>query len=327
MYDICAIGELIIDFTPAGVTEQEFPLFACNPGGAPGNVMVCLSRLGKATAFIGKVGKDQFGAFFTKLLREQGMQTRGIVEANDANTTLAFVHIAEGGDRSFSFYRKNCADILLQESEIDYTLIDASCFFHFGSVSMTEEPARSATFAAAAYAKKAGKMVSFDPNYRPNLWTQPEHAREAILRGLQYADIVKVSEEELEFLTGDGDLQDAGQKLCREYGLSILLVTMGKSGACCITKEFSVYQPTFDVKTVDTNGAGDASMGGFLFCLMDRQIDPERITRQQAELCLEFANATGALATTKSGAIPAMPTYEEVVSCIAQQKRCSEALS
>lgn len=138
---------------------------------------------------------------------------------------------------------------------------------------------------------------------------------------------MKVSEEELEFLTGDGDLQDAGQKLCREYGLSILLVTMGKSGACCITKEFSVYQPTFDVKTVDTNGAGDASMGGFLFCLMDRQIDPERITRQQAELCLEFANATGALATTKSGAIPAMPTYEEVVSCIAQQKRCAEALS
>ena len=327
MYDICAIGELIIDFTPVGVTEQGTPLFACNPGGAPGNVMACLSRLGKSAAFIGKVGKDQFGSFFKQVLGGQGMETRGIIEAEDANTTLAFVHINESGDRSFSFYRKNCADILLQESEIDYGLLEESRAFHFGSVSMTDEPARSATFAAAAYAKNAGKLVSYDPNYRPNLWMQKEQAKAAMLQGMEYADVVKVSEEELAFLTGEGNIKKMGRSLCHEYDLSILLVTMGCKGACCITKEFAIYQPTFDVKTVDTNGAGDASMGGFLFSLMEQQINPKDITQQEARICLEFANVSGALATTKSGAIPAMPSYEEVLNCISRQKRCAAVLS
>lgn len=314
--DICAVGELIADFTPCGLSPQGMPRFTCNPGGAPGNVMACISRLGGTAAFIGKVGRDRFGSFLKNSLKAAGVDTRGVIEAQEANTTLAFVHLDEDGDRSFSFYRKNSADILLRRDEIDDRLLDSAEYFHFGSVSMTDEPARSATLSAVEYAKRAGKRISYDPNYRSALWRDEAEAKAFMRRGLEYADIVKVSEEELYFLAEGETVQDKIGWMMEKYPVSLLLVSMGGKGAVCAGRDFVVSLPAFAVEAVDTNGAGDAFMGGFLFSLLKKGVDPKEISCGEAIECLRFANAAGALATTKSGAIPAMPAYDEVLDCI-----------
>ena len=307
MYDVTALGELLIDFTPAGPSSQGNPTFEQNPGGAPANVLAALSKLGLSTAFIGKVGTDQFGQFLKKTLDNVGVSTHGLVMTDTCNTTLAFVHLSPTGDRSFSFYRDPGADLLLEPSELSYQLIEDCSIFHFGSVSMTGEPSRSATLAAVRHAKEQHKLVSYDPNLRLRLWKTPEAAKAGILSAMPLADMVKISEEELVFLTGESDLEKGAQHLIDTYGLQLVLITLGPDGAYAHNKLGSARRATYDVAVVDTTGAGDAFTGGFLYKLIQSGKAPSDLTPAELDEFLDFANAVGSLATTKKGAIPALP--------------------
>lgn len=316
MFDVVALGEILIDFTPSGVNELGMTLFARNPGGAPANVLAMNCKLGGKTAFIGKIGRDDFGAFLTDILIQAGIDTSGVVETADVPTTLAFVQLDKHGDRSFSFYRNPGADICLTAGEVDSHLLSSCHIFHFGSVSLTDEPSRSATISSVRAAKQANAIISYDPNYRPALWTSEEAAVSEMKSALQYADIVKMSEEEMTLLTGETDLEKGAQKLIQQ-GVSLVLITLGAKGAFCKNESASVYKETYDVKTIDTNGAGDAFFGALLYHL--RKTDKTQlktITQQELEKMLDFANAAGSLTTTKGGAIPAMPTMEEINRCI-----------
>ena len=309
--DVVALGELLIDFTPAGKSAAGHSLFEQNPGGAPANVLVALSRLGGTGGFIGKVGNDQFGGALKQVLDENGVETKGLVFENEANTTLAFVHLDETGDRSFSFYRKPGADIMLRPEEINYDLIDMAKIFHFGSLSLTDEPSRTATISAVEYGKSKGKIISYDPNWRPPLWRSNDAAKEGMLRGLQYADIVKLSEEELYFLTGSSDL-DSGTVGLLASGISLVVVTLGAKG--CYYRYGGGFGclPGYRVDAVDTTGAGDGFVGALLYHISRLECSVSQVPREQLEGMLNFSNAVGALVTTKAGAIPAMPTLAEV---------------
>lgn len=316
MFDVTALGETLIDFTPGGVNAQGMELFACNPGGAPANVLAMVARLGGKTAFIGKVGKDDFGDFLRRTMQDSGIDTTGLVADNELHTTLAFVRLDEHGDRSFTFYRDLGADAMLQSREVRREQIDAAGIFHFGSVSLTAEPCRTATMDAARYARQQGKLISFDPNFRPLLWLDEAQAGNWMRQGVQLADILKVSEEEMQLLTGESDPQKGAGKLL-EMGPSLVLVSMGAKGAYYQNRAGSGHVPAFDVETVDTNGAGDAFLGAVLYQLRSASaadlaaMPPERLRRI---VC--FANAAGSLTTMKNGAIPAMPTMEEIEDCM-----------
>jgi len=310
--DLAAIGELLIDFTPSGVSEQGNPLFECNPGGAPANVLAALTRLGGTGAFIGKVGSDSFGRFLSDILERYGIDKKGLRFDPRVNTTLAFVHLSGTGDRSFSFYRDPGADMMLALDEVDVDIIRNAEAFHFGSVSMTHEPSRTATLESARLAREMGKTISYDPNLRPALWSSLEEAKEVITRGLEYADILKISEDELAFLTGETDLEKGAERLAAIYGGRILMVTLGPNG--CFFGMDGRYDrlPAYDVKTIDTTGAGDAFLGGFLYRIRPYFGRLQELTFEELRSAVDFANAVGSLATTKKGAIPAMPTLEEV---------------
>lgn len=307
MFDVTALGELLIDFTPVGHSGQGNPIFEQNPGGAPANVLAALSKLGCQTAFIGKVGTDQFGQFLKKTLDDVGVSTHGLVMTDTCNTTLAFVHLSSTGDRSFSFYRDPGADLLLEPAELSYQLIEDCSIFHFGSVSMTAEPSRSATLAAVKHAKEQHKLVSYDPNLRLRLWKSPEAAKAGILSAMPLADLVKISEEELVFLTDENDLEKGAQLLIDQYGLKLVLITLGPGGAYAHNRIGSGRRPTYQVKVVDTTGAGDAFTGGFLYKLLKSGKAPDDLTPGELDEFLDFANAVGSIATTKKGAIPALP--------------------
>ena len=315
MYDVVAVGELLIDFTPAGTSDRGAALFARNPGGAPANVLAAVTRLGGRTAFIGKVGEDGFGRFLRDTLDGLGIDVSGLVMTGEVPTTLAFVQLDEHGDRSFSFYRKPGADIMLSPGEVMRELTGQARIMHFGSVSLTDEPSRSATLAAVRAAKEAGAVVSYDPNYRPLLWESPGEAKRWMREGLSLADIVKVSDEELTLLTGETDLERGSQKLL-EAGASLALVSLGAKGAFFRLGELCGRQPTFDVRTVDTNGAGDSFFGAVLYRLCGKSLAEIRsLTREELEDVLSFGNAAGSMTTTRPGAIPALPTMEEVLAC------------
>lgn len=316
MYDIVAIGELLIDFTPCGKTEDNIALYGRNPGGAPGNVLALASKLGMKTALISKVGKDQFGSYLTDVMEKTGVETKGIVHTGEANTTLAFVHLNDQGDRSFSFYRKPGADMLLDETEVDLQLVKNTRIFHFGTVSMTHDPSRRATLFAVKTAKENGAVVSYDPNLRPPLWSSLEEAKSMIEKGLQYADILKVSNEELEFVTGKADLESGSGFIAEKYGIPVILVTLGPLGCFYRTGTETGILPTYDVRTVDTTGAGDAFLGAFLYQLIKKDKAVSQLRRQEFEQMIDFANAAGSLATTKRGAIPAMPAIVEIEECL-----------
>ncbi len=312
MFDITALGELLIDFTPFASPEGVKGVFERNPGGAPANVLVASTRMGCSTALIGMVGNDQFGMFLKDTLDKCGVCTRGLKLTDQAKTTLAFVHLNEAGDRSFSFYRDSGADIMLTAQDVDYELIGNTKIFHFGSLSMTDEPSRSATMSALKHAKENHIIISYDPNLRPSLWRSLDEAKSAIIEGLGYADILKVSEEELEFITGTADLEKGTEQLCRS-GVSVIFVTMGGKG--CFYRYSGGFGKVdgFKVDTVDTTGAGDAFLGAALYKILS--IGWENISKLDAagfEAIVRFANAAGALATTKKGAIPAMPDINEV---------------
>lgn len=316
MLDVTALGELLIDFTPSGLSESGNPRFEQNPGGGPGNVLTALTKLGGTGAFIGVVGNDQFGRFLYQVLQNKGIDVRGLKFSNIVNTTLAFVHLDPSGDRSFSFYRNPGADLMLSADDLDYNLIKQSKIFHFGAVSMTGEPSRSATLKAAKFAKDNGLMVSYDPNYRPPLWENERVAKEIIQSGLRFADIIKVSEGELELLTGTSDLVK-GSAILFDQGIQIVLATLGPDGCFYRYQGGTGHLPTFDIQVIDTTGAGDAFLGAILYHFSKKILSEIcDLSILDFERILEFANATGALATTKKGGIPAMPSLEEVLHCM-----------
>jgi fructokinase len=312
IYDITAVGESLIDVVVKRDNSGGLSMEG-NPGGAPLNAMAAATKLGCSAAFIGKLSTDSFGRLLLDTIRSSGISDEGVVFTNSEPTTLAIVTLDSRGDRSFSFYREHTADVELQSSEINLDLIKRSCILHFGSVSMTCEPSRSATLSAAKFAKENGVLVSYDPNLRERLWDNLGEARMVILEGMELADIVKVSEEELLFLTGTDDITAGAKRLMERYSMKILAVTLGAKGAIVFGNGICSAQPTYDkVKTIDTTGAGDAFWGAFLRCVVKSEKSITELTQEDLESFLDFANAAGSISTTKLGAIPALPTVAEV---------------
>ncbi len=310
-FDVAALGEILIDFTENGISENGMRLFEQNPGGAPANVLSAVSHLGGKAAFIGKVGKDMHGAFLRETVEKCGIDTRGLIETEEGFTTLAFVAL-RGGERSFSFARKPGADTLLTKEEVDYERIAESRIFHIGSLSLTAEPVKSASLAALSFAKAENVIISYDPNYRASLWRDAETAKEEMRSILPYADIVKISDEETELLTDVQSAEKAGAVLI-EKGAKVVLVTCGGDGAYVFTKEGNVQIPAEGGKPVDTTGAGDAFMGGFLYCLAKSEKTPAEISLAEAKEFAQFAAKVAGVCISRRGAINAMPTPDELL--------------
>ncbi|WP_067934199.1 carbohydrate kinase family protein [Alicyclobacillus kakegawensis] len=339
---VIALGELLIDFTPVETppvgNHLGVPVFAANPGGAPANVCAALVRFGVPAGFVGMVGPDAFGQQLRTTLMDCGVDTAGLVVSRTAPTTLAFVHLSPNGERTFHFYRHPGADTQLSTKDIDWNRVASTPLFHFGSVSLTDDPARQTTLAAAQTAKQAGRVVSFDVNLRPPLWKDLEVARQCIHEGLTLADVVKVSEEELMFLCpqwtaraesmweSDGQRQrlsagfaDAIRRLADAYRVRALLVTLGADGSLVyVPGEEVIHVPSAPVEAVDTTGAGDAFMAGVLARLSEFDFDLDALTPSDWLRTLRFANAAGALTATKRGAIPALPSEAEVWACLSR---------
>ena len=316
MPQIVALGELLIDFTPVGVNDVGIAVYERNPGGAPANVLAMASKLGSSTAFIGKVGNDSFGRYLKSVLVNSNIDTSGLLLSDEYKTTLAFVNLDENGDRDFDFYRGQGADTMLRPEEIDSNIFDECELFHFGSVSLTCEPSRSATIAAAREARRRGKRISFDPNYRQPLWRSEAEAKEEILKVVPLANILKVSEEEMVLLTGVNDLEQ-GAAILSEMGPEIVLVSRGSSGAFYYTKDYCAALPTYAVDTIDATGAGDVFLGVILNRLLGSASYRETGIIGQTELneIVDFANAAGSIATTRYGAIPSFPDLKEIEYC------------
>jgi len=312
MKDLVTIGEILIDLTYSG-RDKGVPVYTANPGGAPANVAVAAARLGADAAFIGKVGRDYYGDFLRATLTENGVDISGMLVDNDAPTTLAVVSVSETGERSFSFYRRNCADTLLSSEEISTELLGNTRFLHFGSVSLTDDPARTATLFAAQKAKELGAVVTYDPNYRANLWNSEEEAVERMKSVLGFVDILKISDEELPLLTGTDDPVEGTRQLSDTYGISLILLTLGPDGAFYRRGEETGKAEGFKVKVADTNGAGDTFFGSFLSRMIALGIyRPEQLTSEQLYESVRTANLAASLTTSRHGAIPAMPDLKEL---------------
>lgn len=309
--DICALGELLIDFTPMPLSAQGNPVFERNPGGAPANVCVQAARLGRSTALLCCVGEDAFGCDLLEILAENGVNTRGARRTAKAGTTLAFVHLAADGERSFTFYRNPGADTCLRPEDLDESLLRGCRIFHMGSLSLTHEPARTATLRAKEIARQTGALISYDPNYRAMLWPDEQTAREQMLGALPGCDIVKVSEEEFSLLFGMEPERGAREVIAR-YGISLLAVTRGARGSFfCGPQGFGQAAP-FAVNAVDTTGSGDAFMGTLLAGVLDCGKHPGKLSTQEMHHILRRANAAGALCATRRGGIPALADREEL---------------
>ena len=313
-YDVIALGELLIDFTMNGQSEQGNNMFEACPGGAPCNVLALLNKMGKKTAFIGKVGKDQFGALLRDTITEAGIDASNLMVDENVNTTLAFVHTFPDGDREFSFYRNPGADMMLTADEVNPEVVKDTKVFHFGTLSMTHEGVREATKKAVETAKANGCLVSFDPNLRPPLWSSLDLAKEQMEYGFGKCDILKISDNEIQFVSGKEDYDEGIAYLQETYNIPLILLTMGKDGSRAYYKGMRVERPGFSVKAIETTGAGDAFCGSSLNYLVDH--DFENLTEEQLGEMLTFANAAAALVTTKKGAIKAMPVKEEVLELI-----------
>lgn len=311
-YDVTALGELLIDFTENGISEQGNPILEANPGGAPCNVLSMLAKLGHKGAFIGKIGDDMFGNQLTYAIKEVGIDTTGLKRDAQVHTTLAFVHTLEDGDREFSFYRNPGADMMLSEADIDEALIKDSKIFHFGSLSMTDEVCRKATRKAIEIAEKSGAILSYDPNLREPLWKSMDEAKEQILYGMQHCNVLKISDNEIQWLTGMEDY-DAGILLLMEkYHIPLILLSMGKNGSRAYTDKFRVERPAFVTEdTIETTGAGDAFCGCILHYILEHGLH-EYNEKELGEM-LEFANAAASIVTTRKGALRVMPKLEEIL--------------
>lgn len=312
-FDVVALGECLIDFL---VTKGKDPAkmgLEGAAGGAPANVMAALAKLERTTSYITKVGRDAFGAFLKERVEASGVDVSGMV-FGDEPTTLAMVSLDKSGNRSFSFYRNETADVMLQEYEVNTGLVKNCRIFHFGGVSMTTEPARGTTLAMAALAKEAGARISFDPNHRPFLWQNESDSVAAMEMGIKLADYVKVSDEEAFMLTGEAEPEKAALTLLTKYELRFVAVTLGPAGCVGLSPKARVKLPTYDVPCVDTTGAGDAFWGAALHCLL-KQGEAKLAEKSLTDL-LKFCNAAGSLATTKYGAIPALATEAEILNCV-----------
>lgn len=311
MFDVTALGEILIDFTPYGKSEAGQRVFEQNPGGAPANVLACLNKCGKKTAFIGKVGNDMHGQFLVDILNDSGICTEGVVVDDSVFTTLAFVALSDSGERSFSFARKPGADTCLTQEELKEEIIRDSKVFHIGSLSLTAEPSKGTTFKALEIAKEAGCIISYDPNYRAPLWNSKEASIEGMRSVISYVDVMKISDEETALLTDIVEPEGAAKKLV-DMGVSVVVVTLGADGALVCTKEGSIIVPGFKADMLDTTGAGDSFWGGFLKCLLDSGKRPEEVSLEEATVFAKYGNAVASLCVEKRGAIPAMPVIEEI---------------
>ena len=313
--DITALGELLIDFTEYGVSSGGNKLFEQNPGGAPANLLAAAAKLGCKTAFIGKVGKDMHGALLKETLEKAGISTVGLVEDDSVFTTLAFVALSASGEREFSFARKPGADFCLKPDEVDYTLIKDSRIFHFGSLSLTDEPARESTARAVAAAKEYGTVISYDPNYRASLWPNQTTAEKWMKAHVNSVDIMKIADNEVLMVTGENDLAEGAKKL-NKTGVKCVAVTLGPDGAfVCIDGKVKTVS-AMDGPVVDTTGAGDAFFGGFLSGFVKSGLSLSDLTLNDAVEFARIGNATATLCVGKRGAIPAMPSQENVYSLL-----------
>ena len=315
MIDVVALGELLIDFAAKSTDEAGYPTMAANPGGAPGNFLAALNAYGRKTAFLGKVGNDAFGHLLLGTLNQAGIETKGILVDDDVFTTLAFVTFDESGDRSFSFARKPGADTQLKWEEMDKSLIDEAKVFHFGTLSLTDEPVRTATQKAVAYAKEKGKLITCDPNLRLPLWKTQETAKEQMLWSLHQADVVKISDNEVEFLWGC--TSEAGaEKLLTEFGVGLAMVTLGSNGCLLKTKNASFRASCPKVHPVDTTGAGDIFGGSAMARLLELGKPIDALTEKDLGYIGTFAAAAASLSTEHSGGIPSIPKKAAVLKAI-----------
>ncbi len=314
LYDVTAMGELLIDFTMNGQSEQGNNMFEACPGGAPCNVLAMLNKLGRKTAFVGKVGQDQFGRLLKETIADSGIETRGLVMDEDIRTTLAFVHTFPDGDREFSFYRNPGADMMLSEDEVDYDLIRQSKVFHFGTLSMTDEPAKTATKKALEAAREAGCLITFDPNLREPLWKSLDDAKEAMEYGFGYCDMLKISDNEIQFISGKEDYDEGIRYLQEKYHIPVIFLTMGKDGSRAYYKDIRVERAGFSVKAIETTGAGDTFCGCAINGLLKYGL--EGLTEETLGELLTYANAGAALITLKKGAIRSMPEPAQIEEMI-----------
>ena len=318
-YDVIALGELLIDFTQNGLSEQGNGLFEANPGGAPCNVLSMLNNLGKKTSFIGKVGNDQFGKTLKKALEELGIGTENLLMDNEVHTTLALVHTFADGDRDFSFYRNPGADMMLTVDELNLDLVRDTRIFHFGTLSMTHDGIRATTKKAVETAKEVGALISFDPNLREPLWDSLDNAKEQVRWGLGKCDVLKISDNEIQWLTGEEDFTAGVKKIREEFPIPLILVSMGRDGSRAYYGDHYVeVAPFLQENTIETTGAGDT----FCACVLNYVLehDLEALTDEQLKEMLTFANAAASIITTRKGALRVMPTREEVLDFLKKQE-------
>lgn len=318
--DVVALGELLIDFTENGISNQGNPLMEANPGGAPCNVLSMLTRLGRKVAFIGKVGNDGFGKQLENAIEQQGIITSGLVKDEQVNTTLAIVLKLPNGDRDFAFYRKPGADMMLEENEINYELIKNARLFHFGSLSLTDQPVRNATKKAVEVAKANGLLISFDPNLREPLWSSLMEAKQQIDWGLQQCDILKISDNEIQWFTGKNDFDEGIEILRNEYpNIKFICLSMGSDGSQAYYKDLKIHQPAFiQAGPIETTGCGDTFCGCMLHFILEHGID--NFDEDKIQAMLEFANGAASLISKKKGALRVMPYKEDVLYFIESRK-------
>ena len=311
--DVVAIGELLIDFTFKSADADGYPTMEAHPGGAPANFLATLNQYGYKTAMLGKVGNDTFGKLLIGTLQKAGIETKGMIASNDMFTTLAFVTLDEQGDREFSFARKPGADTQIRFEEMDLSLVDKAKVLHFGTLSLTDEPARTATYRLVEYAKNHGKLLTYDPNLRKPLWKSMEEAKEQMLWGLQYADVVKISDEEVVFLFGL-DPKAGAVHILENYPVKLVFVTCGAEGCVFQNKDYSGHVPGLSgISVVDTTGAGDIFGGSAVSQLLKVGKKPEDLNAEELEQIVRFACTAAGLSTTRPGGISSVPTLEAVL--------------
>ena len=313
MMDVVALGELLIDFTCVGTDADGYPTMAAHPGGGPANFLAALAKYGAKTALLGKVGADTFGKLLLQTLQKAGIETKGMVTAEDVFTTLAFVTLDANGDRDFAFSRKPGADTCLTFEELDTTLIDEAKVFHFGPLSLTDEPARSTTHRAVAYAKEKGKLITFDPNLRKPLWKDMDACREQTLWALHQADVVKISDEEVEYFF-DLTPEEGAKYILENFGVKLVFVTCGAKGCFFQNAAAKGWEATLpDIQVVDTTGAGDIFGGSAVWKLLQQNTAPEALTETQLREIVSFACKAASLSTTKPGGVSSVPALAEIL--------------
>jgi len=319
VFDVVAMGEILIDFTFQGYNSDGQRLFAQNAGGAPANVLVSINKLGGKTAFLGKIGNDMHGLFLKETLENAKINTDGLVTDDKYFTTLAFVNLSNSGERSFSFARKPGADTKISPAEINTDLLKQTKIFHIGSLSLTNEPARTATFFATDFAKENGAIISYDPNYRASLWKNEKVAQKNMQSIIPLVDIMKISDEETELLTGFSDINEAAKALY-DKGVKVVVITLGEKGAFVYNKNGGAFVEPYRCKVVDTTGAGDSFWGGFLYKFIQSGKTPNKAKIEDLTAFADFGNAVASLCVERKGAIPAMPNINEVLERMKQKK-------